>query len=184
MIGVDHLRLESLYRVSGLFRRHRIGKIHAHESHVDVFQVPHLGNALGIPGKVESLPTDGEDITIAAPLVMKELARRRAPLHVVHRDRLDLDSMYYGRLAVRQHLGLRNGLRHRCRSHDSRVDLANRRNRLRVHVVAVNVGNQDHVRLRQRRVIRAAPGIQIPGPTFYLEQHRAVQHRRDLHIAG
>ena len=85
----NDFRMEGFDRVRGFVRRHGIGQIHANESDIDILEGAHFGNAFGIAGNVKAFTAIGEDVTVAATLVVVELACFRTALQVVHRDRFD-----------------------------------------------------------------------------------------------
>src|SRR5882762_1177467 len=83
MIRNDNLWMEGSDRVRGLLGRHRVGQIHADERYIDVIERAHFGDTLGVAREVEALSAIGEDVAVAAPLVVEELSRSRAALQVI-----------------------------------------------------------------------------------------------------
>src|SRR3970040_1804114 len=92
MVRVDDLGTKLLGAAGSFARCHGVRKIHADERNVDVLERFHLRGAFGVSGKIEELAAQVQNVAIAAPLVMKELARSRAAREVVHGDGFDFDS--------------------------------------------------------------------------------------------
>jgi hypothetical protein len=77
VIGDDDLGVKGFDRVGSFLGRHRVRQIHADEGYVDVLEGAHLGNAFGVAREIEALAAVGEDVAVAASLVVKEFARLR-----------------------------------------------------------------------------------------------------------
>src|SRR5947207_15826624 len=73
MIWNHDLRVKGFDRVSSLVRWHGVGKIHAHESHIDVLERTHLWYSLGVVRIVDALTAISETLAIVTSLVMEEL---------------------------------------------------------------------------------------------------------------
>ena len=67
VVGEQHLRFDGLRRIDELLHRHRIGLVAGEEGDVDVFDVSHLGDVLGVTSDVDPQPVKGEDEAIVAP---------------------------------------------------------------------------------------------------------------------
>src|SRR5690242_5248775 len=81
--------MEGADGVGCFFGRHRIGQVHADEGDVDVLERAHFGSAFGVAGDVEAHTAVGENVAVAAALVVIELSGGRAAFQVVHGDRFD-----------------------------------------------------------------------------------------------
>ena len=78
--------------------------VHREEGNVNVFQVSHLGDILGVAGHVDAEAVDGEDIAVAVALGMEHFA---AGGGIVGRDRVHDDAARkFGPLPVRNGLAL------------------------------------------------------------------------------
>ena len=75
--------MEGFDRVRGLFWRHGVGQVHAHECHVNIFQSPHFRHAFRIAGEVKAFSAVGKYVAVAAALIVIKLARRGAARDVI-----------------------------------------------------------------------------------------------------
>ena len=73
-----------------------------------------------------------------------------------------------------------HGLHDRRRSHDFGSGLADFLDRIGIHVIAVNVGDQDEVCLWKSRELHGLGGIEVDGLSSGFDQRAGVVQRRDL----
>src|SRR5207248_10450216 len=97
--------MESLHGLRGLFGWHGVGQIHADERDIDVLERAHLRDAFGIAREIKTLATVGKNVSVAASLVVKELARRRTAFEVVGGNGFDGPVLPVLRLPIRDRLG-------------------------------------------------------------------------------
>ena len=109
VIRIDDLRVERFDGIGGLVRRHGVGQIHGDECDVDVLERAHFGDVFSVAGDVHAQAAVGDDVAVAASLIVIELPGRAA-LQVVHGDGFDGPGAEGLGLAVVQ-----NGGRHRLR---------------------------------------------------------------------
>ena len=64
VIGEEHLGLDDLGSIDHLIDRHRVGLVAGQEGNVDVLQVGHLGDVLGITSDVDAQTVEGEHIAV------------------------------------------------------------------------------------------------------------------------
>src|SRR5208283_3617806 len=181
VIRNHNLRMKSLYRVSRFLGRHRVRQVHAHERHIDILELPHLWDAFGIARKVEALAAVSEHITVAASLIMKEFSRRRPALQVVSRNRLNRPSLPALGLSIGNRLGAGHSRNHCRRRKNLRLHLSDFLDRIRIHVIAMNVRNQNEVRSRKPRQFRRLRGIEVDDLSPSLNQRAGMIKRGDLH---
>src|SRR5262249_46293962 len=132
----------------------------------------------------EALATVAEYVAIAAAFVMKELARLRAALQVVGGNGFYGPTLPGFRFSIRNRFCCGHGLYDGRRGHDLPPRLAYRPDLIRVHVVAMNVGDQDQVGLRLAGEIHGFGRIQIDELAACLDQCTGVVQRSDAHWSG
>ena len=115
---------------------------------------------------------------------MEGLAVRLHMLDVVHRHRGDLPFVPIGAGAIGQRLGGGDGRLHRGRGDDVGARLAQRLDIVGVHMVAMNVGDQDQVTRRQAANIRRLGGINIDALAARFDHHGGMIDGRDVHRPG
>ena len=108
MVRVNDAWAEGVDGGSGLALGHGIWQVEADEGHIDVFQVTHFRDVLGVATDIDAGAAEGDDIAIAAPLVMELQAVLR---QVVHGNGFDIDADPVDVVAVAQHerVGLQRG---------------------------------------------------------------------------
>ena len=74
VIREQHLGFDNLCCTYQLIGRHRIRLVTRQESNVDILNLRHLRDILGIAGNIDTQAIDGKDIAIIAPLGVELLA--------------------------------------------------------------------------------------------------------------
>ena len=105
---------------------------------------------------------------------------RGTPLEVVGGDCLDGPALPGFRFSIGERLGGGDGLRDCGRRDNLRIRLADFFDGVRIHVIAVDVGDQDEVGFGQTRKLRRFGGIQIDRLASRLDQRAGVVERGDL----
>jgi hypothetical protein len=183
VVRVDDLRFERLDAPGGLGGRHRVGQVHRDEGEVYILERAHLLGALGVASDVDAARSEGEDVAVAAPFRVEELAGRGAALEVVHRHRLDGDASRRLRLAVGDDGRALDLLRGGGGRDDRRAGLADARDGRRVEVILVDVGDEDEVGLLGGGVVALARRVDVDDLAAVLKLEAGVRDGRDGDVA-
>ena len=94
MVRINNFWVECLHRFGSLLRRHGVRQVHRNESDIDVLQRTHFRDIFGIARNIDAEPTPGHDVTVAAALIVKQLASGGSALEVVHGHSFDVPCPY------------------------------------------------------------------------------------------
>ncbi len=164
MIRIDDAGVEGIHATRCLLFGHRVRKIHGNERDVDIAQCAHFRDVLRVPGDVDPGAANGDDVTVTPAFVVEP-----QPIlgEVVRRNSLDPDLGEHPGLAVGQRdrpSHQRGGelLGHRCRRHDGGLCRTDRRQGLGVHVITVDIRDQNEVWGGEiRESTRPADGVDV-----------------------
>src|SRR5258708_20398029 len=84
VIRNDYFGMECLYGFGSFLGRHGIGQVHAHKRDIDILESAHFGDIFRIAGKINARPALGENVAVAAALIVIKLASLRAARKVLH----------------------------------------------------------------------------------------------------
>ena len=185
MIRNYNLRMECLHRIRCFVGRHGVGQIHADERHVDILQGAHFWDAFRVTGEVKTHAAVSEHVSVSASLVMEEFAWGGPPgqVKVIGGDCLDGPALPRFGFTIRNWLGRRDRCHYGGRRQDVRSGLADLGDGSGIHVVGVNVGNQNEVRFWRPDKLRRFRWVEVNGFSSRLDQRAGVIQRSDLDVS-
>ena len=68
MVGEQHFRLDYLCRIDQLLHRHSVRLVAGEEGNVNVLDVGHFWDVLGVASDIDSQPVEGKDEAVVASL--------------------------------------------------------------------------------------------------------------------
>ena len=160
VVRIDRFWFEGEDGVGRFVDVHGIGQVHTDEGHIDVGEGPHFGDALGIAGDIEVLAADAEDIAVAPTLCVHGGG---AFGEVIHGQGGDVDACFGGLVAVVEDdevafegIGQFIGDGFGCYQDGGGLPYGG--DGFGVEVIAVDVGDEDEIRLFDARVVVSAAG--------------------------
>ena len=151
VIGEEHLGLDDLCGVGSLFDGHRIRLVAGQESDVDVLDIGHLGDVLGVACDVDAHAVEGKDIAVVTTLGVELLASGSG---VVGWYGLDGDVVgIFHLVTVLQCLSAAEHFLDGGVEEDLGGSLGQLRDGIAVEVVVMLVGDEDDVGLGELRVV-------------------------------
>ena len=166
MIREEHLRFDGLCSLNQLINRHCIRLVARQEGNVDILNLCHLGDILGVASNIYAQAIDGQDIAVVTSLRMELGTTLRI---VVSRNDLQGDVVTIGHaVAISQSDAITKhvidghiGIDGRCRSTNLGYCLA-------LEVITMFVGDEDEVGLRKLPVVGLRLGTDSNGVNLNL----------------
>ena len=184
VIGNHDLGVEGFDRVGRFFGRHGVGEIHADEGDVDVLEGAHFGNVFGVAGEIEADAAEGEDVSVAAAFVVEKFAGRRATGEVVGGNGFDGPALPGFGFAIGDGLGRVDGGDDGGGGQNFGPGLGDFGDGSGIHVVEVNVGNEDEIGFGKTRELGGFGGVEVDGLSAGFDQGAGVIERSDLDVSS
>ena len=185
MIGEEHLGLDDLGNLDHLVYSHRVGLVAGQEGHVDILDVCHLGDVLGVASNVDAEAVEGEDIAVVTTLRVILLM---SGCGVIGWHRLDGDVLcIFAFFTVRHHQSVAEVSVDGLIYVDARGRCANLMDGSTVEMILVLVGDEDDVSLGEGGIVGLglephAHGVYLDLYTVVVDLHTGVLDARDGHF--